>query len=199
MEQLANRGNGFYTYINDRLEAERVFGTELVGTLETVARDAKIQVEFRPESIAHYRLLGYENRRVADQDFTDPYVDAGEVGAGHTVTALYEIEPRWSRDGFLGTVRLRWIDPETGFERELTQNIDLFAMGDDFASTGSDFRLAAAVAGFAEILRESPYATSYSLGDVAREAQELSFIFGRTDVQEFSELAATAARLAGSF
>ena len=200
LEQLANRGNGFYTYINDRVEAERVFGTELVGTLQTVARDAKAQVEFRPEAVAHYRLLGYENRRIADQDFTDPYVDAGEVGAGHTVTALYEIEPRWSRDGFIGTIRLRWLNPETNFEQELTQDIDLFAMGDDFASTGTDFRLAAAVGGFAEILRESPYATSYSLADVAREAQELSVIYNRrADVEEFAQLAATAARLSGSF
>ncbi len=199
LEQLANRGNGFYTYINDRVEAERVFGTELVGTLQTVAKDAKIQVEFRPEAVAHYRLLGYENRRIADQSFTDPYVDAGEVGAGHTVTALYEIEPRWSRDGFIGTVRLRWLDPDTNFEQELTQDIDLFAMGDDFASTGTDFRLAAAVAGFAEILRESPYARSYTLADVSREAQELATIYRRPDVDEFAQLAADAARLSGSF
>ncbi|HEV3484678.1 MAG TPA: von Willebrand factor type A domain-containing protein, partial [Vicinamibacterales bacterium] len=144
LEQLADRGNGFYTYVDDRIEAERVFGSELAGTLETVARDAKVQVEFRPEAVSRYRLLGYENRRIADQDFTDPYVDAGEVGAGHSVTALYEIEPNWSRDGFLGTVRLRWIDPATNREQELTREIDLFSMGDDFASTGISFRLAAA-------------------------------------------------------
>jgi Ca-activated chloride channel family protein len=115
------------------------------------------------------------------------------------VTALYEIEPRWSRDGFIGTVRLRWLDPDTNFERELTRDIDLFAMGDDFASTGTGFRLAAAVAGFAEILRESPYATGYTLGDVSREARELAAIFRRADVDEFAQLAADAARLSGSF
>jgi Ca-activated chloride channel family protein len=196
LEQLADRGNGFYTYINDRVEAERVFGTELVGTLETVARDARVQVEFRPEAVLHYRLLGYENRRIADQDFTDPYVDAGEVGAGHSVTALYEIEPNWGRDGFLGTVRLRWADPATGAEQELTKDIDLFSMGDDFPSTGSSFRLAATVAGFAEILRESPYVSGYSLADVAREAGELSQMFGRrADVEEFRQLTEIAARL----
>ena len=196
LEQLANRGNGFYTYVNDALEADRVFGTELVGTLETVARDAKIQVEFRPGAVFRYRLLGYENRRIADQDFTDPYVDAGEIGAGHSVTALYEIEPNWGRDGFLGTVRLRWIDPATNHEQELSREVDLFSMGDDFASTGTSFRLAAAVAGFAEILRESPYATEYTLFEIAQHASELVRLMpGRVDVEEFRQLAEIASRL----
>ena len=93
LEQLADRGNGFYAYVNDRVEAERLFGEQLIGTLQTVARDARVQVEFGPDAVVRYRLLGYENRRIADQDFANPYVDAGEVGAGHSVTALYEIEP----------------------------------------------------------------------------------------------------------
>ena len=198
LEQLANRGNGFYAYINDRAEADRLFGTELVGTLQTVARDARVQVEFRAEAVLHYRLLGYENRRIADRDFTDPYVDAGEVGAGHSVTALYEIEPAWGRDGHLGTIRLRWVDPQTGIEREEVRDIDLFSMGDDFPSTGTSFRLAATVAGFAEILRESPYVSGYSLLDVAREAADLARIFeGRLDVDEFRQLTEIAARIGG--
>jgi Ca-activated chloride channel family protein len=198
LEQLADRGNGFYTYVNDALEAERVFGSELVGTLETVARDAKVQVEFHPDAVVRYRLLGYENRRIADQDFTDPYVDAGEIGAGHSVTALYEIEPNWGRDGFLGTVRLRWIDPSTNHEQEAARDIDLFSMGDDFASTGTSFRLAAAVAGFAEILRDSPYTTGYTLVDVARHGADVARLMaGRVDVEEFRQLTEMAARLPG--
>jgi Ca-activated chloride channel family protein len=198
LEQLANRGNGFYAYINDRVEAERVFGSELAGTLQTVARDARIQVEFRSGAVLHYRLLGYENRRMADQDFTNPYVDAGEVGAGHTVTAIYEIEPSWSRDGLLGQVRLRWVDPATNAEQELVQDIDLFSMGDDFFATSPSFRLAAAVAGFAEILRQSPYVTGYALADVAREASALLPLFeNRADVAEFAQLVQTADRLSG--
>ncbi len=178
--------------------AEGLFGTELVGTLQTIARDAKVQVEFRPQAVLHYRLLGYENRRIADHDFTDPYVDAGEVGAGHSVTALYEIEPNWGRDGFLGTVRLRWIDPDSRREQELTRDIALFSMGDDFQSTGTSFRLAATVAGFAEILRESPYVSEYSLSDIAREAGQLAAVFnGREDLVEFWQLAEIAARLTG--
>lgn len=196
LEQLADRGNGFYTYVNDALEADRVFGSELVGTLETVARDAKVQVEFRPGAVSRYRLLGYENRRIADQDFTDPYVDAGEIGAGHSVTALYEIEPSWGRDGFLGTVRLRWIDPATNYEQEVARDIDLFSMGDDFGSTGTSFRLAATVAGFAEILRDSPYATGYTLANVAFHAADVARLMaGRVDVEEFRQLTEIASRL----
>lgn len=197
LEQLADRGNGFYAYVNDRLEAERLFGSRLVGTLETVARDARVQVEFRPEAVGRYRLLGYENRRIADQDFTNPYVDAGEVGAGHSVTALYEIEPSLSRDGFLGTVRLRWVDPESGEEQEEVSDIDLFSMGTDFYSTSSSFRLAATVAGFAEILRESPYVSGYTLSDVAREAGALAALYdGNQDVAVFRQLTEIAARIA---
>ena len=96
LEQLADRGNGFYAYINDQTEADRVFGSQLTGTLDTIARDARVQVEFNPSAVAAYRLLGYENRAMPDQDFSNPNADAGEVGAGHSVTALYEIQPTWS-------------------------------------------------------------------------------------------------------
>ncbi|MEP7159169.1 MAG: von Willebrand factor type A domain-containing protein [Chloroflexota bacterium] len=196
LEQLANRGNGFYAYVNDRVEAEKLFGEGLVGTLETVARDAKVQVEFRPEAVSRYRLLGYENRAIADQDFRDPTVDAGEVGAGHAVTALYEIEPAWSSDGFLGTVRLRWLDPATGLEQSEVQDIDLNQLGGEFFVSGPSFRLAAIVAAFAEILRDSPYAIGFTLADVAREAEAIVGSFpGHPDVAMLRDLTNTAARL----
>jgi Ca-activated chloride channel family protein len=200
LEQLADRGNGFYAYVNDRLEAERLFGEQLVGTLQTVARDARVQVEFRPEAVVRYRLLGYENRRIADEDFDDPYVDAGEVGAGHAVTALYEIEPGFSRDSFLGSVRVRWVDPDTSFEQEETADIDLYAISDDYRSTSPAFQLAATVAGFAEILRESPYVSGYTLDDVAREAAALPALFeGNLDVAVFRDLTEIAAELDRGF
>jgi hypothetical protein len=115
------------------------------------------------------------------------------------VTAIYEIEPAWaSRDGFLGQVKLRWVDPDANAERELVRDIDLFSMGDDFFATSPSFRLAAAVAGFAEILRASPYVSAYTLADVAREASTLVTLFeNRADVAEFAQLAQTAARLSG--
>ena len=92
MEQLANDGNGTYHYVDTLAEARRLFVENLTGTLQYIAQDAKIQVEFDAETVRSYRLLGYENRDVADEDFRNDEVDAGEVGAGHTVTALYEIK-----------------------------------------------------------------------------------------------------------
>ena len=116
MEQLADRGDGNYAYVDTLDEARRIFVENLTGTLQTIASDAKIQVEFDPEAVSRYRLLGYENRDVADQHFRDDTVDAGEIGAGHRVTALYEIkladEPR--RRGPLAEVRLRYRSRETG-------------------------------------------------------------------------------------
>ena len=94
LEKLADKGNGHYGYIDDLKEARRVFSDELTGTLYTVAKDVKIQVEFNPQTVGAYRLIGYENRALAARDFNDDTKDAGEIGAGHTVTALYEIVPR---------------------------------------------------------------------------------------------------------
>ena len=94
LEKLADKGNGHYGYIDDLREARRVFSEELTGTLYTVAKDVKIQVEFNPLTVGAYRLIGYENRALAAKDFNDDTKDAGEIGAGHTVTALYEIVPR---------------------------------------------------------------------------------------------------------
>ena len=104
MEQLANKGNGNYTYVDTLDEARRVFVEDLTSTLQVIAKDAKIQVEFNPETVSRFRLLGYENRRLAHEDFRNDTVDAGEVGAGHSVTALYEIKlhedaDRQTRDG----------------------------------------------------------------------------------------------------
>jgi Ca-activated chloride channel homolog len=198
LEQLANRGNGFYAYVNDRREAERLFRDGLTATLQTIARDAKVQVEFHSETVARYRLLGYENRALADEDFRNPEVDAGEVGAGHSVTALYEIELyREGGDGHLGTVRLRWADVDSGSEEHLERDIELADLTRDFESADAGFRLAATVGAFAEILRESPSVSGYSLRDVAHEAEHLARWFdGREDVEEFRWLAEQAARLA---
>ena len=104
LEQLADQGDGFYAYVNDRAEARRLFTEDLTGTLQTVALDAKVQVEFDPDVVASYRLIGYENRAIADRDFRDPRVDAGAIGAGHAVTALYDLS---LREGFARDDRAR--------------------------------------------------------------------------------------------
>ena len=117
LEQLADQGDGFYAYVNGIDEAQRLFPEDLTGTLQTVALDARAQVAFDPEAVAAYRLVGYENRDMADQDFTDPEVDAGAIGAGHSVTALYALRLRDGRrtaGDRLATVRLRWTDPDRG-------------------------------------------------------------------------------------
>jgi Ca-activated chloride channel family protein len=113
MEQLADKGDGNYYYVDDLDEARRVFEENLTGTLQTVARDAKVQVEFDPRVVTRYRLLGFENRDVADRDFRNDRVDAGEIGAGHEVTALYEVKlADGARDGRVATVRFRYARPE---------------------------------------------------------------------------------------
>ncbi|MFN6163657.1 MAG: von Willebrand factor type A domain-containing protein [Planctomycetota bacterium] len=108
MEQVSNQGNGIYAMIDSDLEAKRVMVEQLAGTLMTVAKDVKLQIEFNPVRIASYRLIGYENRRLATKDFADDRKDAGEIGAGHSVTALYEVIPAGSADSIPGSTELRY-------------------------------------------------------------------------------------------
>ncbi len=129
MEQLADQGDGFYAYVDTEDEAERLFEDELTSTLLTIAKDAKIQVEFDPEIVEEYRLIGFENRGVLDSDFRNDDVDAGELGSGHQVTALYEIElqrgVQLGDRGDIGEVFLRWEDPDDGEVIEIDEDIDL--------------------------------------------------------------------------
>jgi Ca-activated chloride channel family protein len=110
MEQLANNGDGFYAYVDDRSEARKLFIDEITGTLQTIALDAKVQVEFNPDVVRNYRLVGYENRAIDDDEFRDNEVDAGEIGAGHSVTALYEVKLYPDARGRIATVFMRWED-----------------------------------------------------------------------------------------
>lgn len=120
LEKLADKGNGHYGYIDDLNEARKVFNEELVGTLYTVAKDVKLQVEFNPLTVGAYRLIGYENRTLAAQDFNDDTKDAGEIGAGHTVTALYEIVPvgKWPKPSNVDPLKYAAAD-KAGAERKL--------------------------------------------------------------------------------
>src|SRR6185436_13112334 len=109
MEVLADKGNGMYAYLDKLEEARKVFATELTGTLVTIAKDVKVQLEFDPSRVAEYRQIGYEDRALANRDFNDDKKDAGELGAGHSVTALYEIVPLAAGD--IGALRLRYKEP----------------------------------------------------------------------------------------
>jgi Ca-activated chloride channel family protein len=169
MEQLADKGNGNNYYIDSLDAAKRVFAEQLTSTLETAAKDVKLQVEFDPAQVARYRLIGYENRDIADKDFRQDSVGAGQVGWGHQVTALYEVEltaAAKARPAPLGTVRIRHKQPEADAATEAA-----FAMASapaaSLASASSELRFAFAVAAFADVLRGG---AQWSLDDIRAHA-----------------------------
>ena len=173
MEQLANNGNGNYAYVDTLGEAKRIFVENLTGTLQIIAKDAKIQVEFNPETVSRFRLLGYENRRLAHEDFRNDTVDAGEVGAGHSVTALYEVKLHNNAIGKLATVSIRHEDPETGHVTEVNESIATDALKGIFEEATPTFQLTASVAEFAEILRGSFWAQEGSLKNVGETLERI--------------------------
>lgn len=179
METLANDGDGFYSYVNTEEQAEKLFSDDLMSSLVTVAIDGKIQVDFDTEVVKEYRLLGFENRAVHDDDFRNDDVDAGELGSGHQVTALYELKLRdgessnVSGSARLGTVSLRWEDPDTHDVRENRLELTGAILESDWFETAEDFRLAITVATYAEVLRQSQYATDVELKNIAEEAHSL--------------------------
>jgi Ca-activated chloride channel family protein len=197
MEQLADAGNGFYSYIDSMDEARRLFVDNLVGTLQLVARDAKIQVEFNPEVVLRYRLVGYENRDVADQDFRNDAVDAGEVGAGHSVTALYEIQRLPDSEGDVATVRIRYHKPNNTAVIEEAQTVNSRTTARTLDDTSPRFRLAVSVAQYAELLRYSRWARGTVLENVVGTAHTAAQQLGNDqDVREFVSLLDQAAALA---
>lgn len=197
MEQLANNGNGFYAYVDDIKEAERLFVQNLTSTLQVIAMDAKVQVEFNPDVVARYRLVGYENRDVADEDFRNDDVDAGEIGAGHSVTALYEIKLYPEAEGRIANVYLRWRDPDTNDVVELSKTFDSRDLERDFEDADPYFQWAVVVAEYAEVLRESYWAQGSSIGDVLAEARRVAeSLPSHPDVDEFLDLVRKANRLA---
>ncbi len=161
LERLADRGNGNYAYVDTLAEARKVLVDQLQGTLVTIARDVKVQVEWNPARVRSWRLIGYENRLLAARDFADDTKDAGELGAGHSVTALYEVEPIGApidariADQPLLTLRLRYKLPEGQTSRLLEQTFD--DAGRSFGQAPVDLRFAAAVAAFGLVLRDSPH------------------------------------------
>ncbi len=163
MEQLANRGNGSYAYVDSLNEARRIFVENLTGTLQVIAKDAKVQVNFNPRVVSRFRLLGYENRRLDHEDFRDDDADGGEIGSGHSVTALYEIKLHESALGQLATVSIRHEDPDTRHVVEISEDIFAAELADVFEDASLKFQLAAAIAEFAEILRDSFWAQEGSL------------------------------------
>jgi Ca-activated chloride channel family protein len=203
MEQLADKGDGRYAYLDTLEEARRVLVEELEGTLETIAKDAKVQVQFNPEVVDRWRLLGYENRDIADEKFRDDTVDAGEIGAGHSVTALYEVKlkPGARGDKPLANLHLRWRSEATGRVREEEKMLRLSQLAPSWERATPALRLASVVAELAEILRGSYWARGSSLDELFRRAQLVSVEQGEArraqDVAELISLIGKAARLKG--
>ncbi len=166
MERLANTGNGNYAYVDTLSEAKRIFVENLTGTLQVIAKDAKIQVDFNPGVVSRFRLLGYENRRLDHEQFRDDAVDAGEVGAGHQVTALYEVKLHPDATGKIATVSIRYADADNDKVSEISKDIAVSQLHESFDTAPATFQLAAAVAELAEILRESYWAKDGSLDSV---------------------------------
>jgi len=177
LEQLANKGNGNYYYVDSLMQARRIFHEQMGSTLEVVAQDVKIQVELDPSQVKRYRLLGYENRAIADRDFRNDRVDAGEVGSGHTVTALYELELKpgtsSSHEG-LATVRIRAKKPRGERADEWAFPLRASAFAPTFDAASQDFRFASAVMAAAEKFRRSPYAQPWDFDQIVRIARGAS-------------------------
>ncbi len=193
MEMLADKGNGNYAYIDSLNEGRKVLVEQMSGTLVTIAKDVKIQIEFNPAQVNSYRLIGYENRLLAKEDFNNDKKDAGEIGAGHTVTALYEVVPAGmtpdetpavdplkyqrpakptstaARSDELLTLKLRYKQPEGDTSRLLTVPVKDSDKGYNRAST--DFKFAAAVAEFGMVLRNSPYKGEATLRSAWQDAK----------------------------
>lgn len=195
MEQLADQADGFYAYVDTLREAERLFVEDLSGSLQTIAIDAKVQVEFNPQVVARYRLLGYENRAIADEDFRDNTVDAGEIGAGHSVTALYAVQFMPDATGPAATARLRWEQPETREVIESSQQIERGAMAGSFDTTDPHYQLDVVVAQFAELLRGSQYTEGTTFDTLRVRAERLASQIDDPDVVEFVELVRMAAEM----
>ena len=185
MEQLADAGNGNYAYIDTLNEARKVLVEQMSATLQTIAKDVKIQIEFNPDVVAEYRLIGYENRILAREDFNNDQIDAGEIGAGHTVTAVYEIalangegqrvDPlRYQseqgvangRNQELAFLRLRYKAPDGDKSKLIEQPIRKADIKRELTDTSANFRFAAAVAGFGQLLRGGNYMEQFGYDDV---------------------------------
>ena len=189
MEQLADVGNGHYAYIDTLNEANKVLVTEMSSTLQTIAKDVKIQIEFNPAVVAEYRLIGYENRTLEREDFNTDKIDAGDIGAGHTVTALYEIvltgnkgaraEPlRYGKEltahgskDEIALLRLRYKLPDSDTSKLIEQPLKTADIRRDAENTSADFRFSAAVAAFGQLLRGGKYTGEFSYDDITKLAQ----------------------------
>lgn len=198
LERLANRGDGMYAYIDTMHEVRRIFVDQLASTLHVIASDVKIQVEFNPRRVLSYRQIGYENRQLTKEQFRDDSVDAGEVGSGQSVTALYDIQlrPDGSERDPIATVYVRYRRADNGAIEEISSVVRDDVRYKRFDQAAPRFRLAACVAEFAERLRRSPYAQGTTINEIHSTLLPVTFQLDLDQsLKELAELMTIAARL----
>ncbi|NUL10139.1 vWA domain-containing protein [Streptomyces lunaelactis] len=196
MERLADKGDGHTTYVSTSEQARKVFCDQLPAHVELRARDAKAQVAFDPKTVKQFRLIGYENRAVADEDFRNDRVDGGEVGPGHTVTALYAVRLREGASGHLATATVRWLDPRTRAPHEQTGSIETDAVdGALWDGASKRLQVTAVAAYFAESLRGGSMPGAPGLGELAKRARNLAESTEDSAVRELADTIVQAQRL----
>lgn len=189
MEQLADTGNGNYAYIDTLKEANKVLVQEMSSTLMTIAKDVKIQIEFNPDLVSQYRLIGYENRVLNNEDFNNDKIDAGEIGAGHTVTALYEIvlngnkgwieplkyQPEMRKKDYsneIATLKVRYKQPNSDTSKLIANTIDKNQILENVKQSSNNFKLSAAVAAFGQLLRGGEMTQNFNYHDIKNLVQQ---------------------------
>lgn len=195
MERLADKGDGNCTYVDTLSEAKRVFVEQLTGTLQVIAKDMKVQVEFNPETVKTYRLIGYENRKIKNEDFRKDEIDGGEVGSGHTVTALYEVELQ-DAQSWLCNVFVRAKQPDGQIAEEIRYSYDRKQIIPSWEQNSKPFRFIVCVAEFAEILRENP-SIETSLERIYQDLQNQNLVEEPKE-QEFLKLVQKSLEIKGS-
>ncbi|MFJ3980980.1 vWA domain-containing protein [Streptomyces fungicidicus] len=200
MERLADRGDGHTVYVSDEEDAREVFCEQLPRNIELTARDAKAQVAFDPETVAEFRLVGYDNRRVADEDFRDDGVDGGEVGPGHTVTALYAVRTRSGAAGHLATATVRWLDPDSRTPHEETGGLEAGDLTRSVWGAHRGLTVTATAAYFADSLRSRDHRYGAlpgapAPGELSGRAGDLADRTEDADVRELARAIRAAERL----
>ncbi|MFF2407161.1 von Willebrand factor type A domain-containing protein [Streptomyces sp. NPDC058092] len=198
MEQLTNKGDGHTTYIADETQARKVFVDQLPAHLELTARDAKAQVAFDPETVKQFKLIGYEDRKVADEDFRNDRVDGGEVGPGHTVTALYAVHLKDGAAGHVATATVRWLDPKTRAPHERTGSVATNAIdGPLWGGDSKRLQVTAVAAYFADALRGGRLPGAPGLAELARQAEKVASQTEDDSVRKLATAIGQADRLKG--
>lgn len=199
LEQLANQGNGNYLYVANQKDIQTTFIDQLNSQLQTIAKDAKVQLTFNPNTVSNYRLLGYENRHLEQQDFTDAHIDGGELGAGHRVTALYEVKLKPQVPGsyeHLAKLALAYKKPQGHQVHFINKDIPASVIKPSLQQAAPDSRLSVAVAAFAEKLRQSYWARSYQYADIERLLSHLPPAYQQqAQVRELTQLISQASHL----